>query len=147
MPTDLGEKSDLDVLDHLVDAAGLRVIDVGCGGGRFSIELAKRGATVVGVEPDPVQAQKNRAAEPAPGCTFIQCGGEALPVDDSGQDAVFFFNSLHHVPIDQMATVLGEAARVLTPEGLLYSQEPLMTGGNFALQRHYNDEPGSNSRL
>ena len=91
MMSDLGEKSDLEALDHLVDVAGLRVIDAGCGGGRFSIELAKRGATVVGVEPDPVQAQMNRAAGPVPGLTFIECGGEALPMDDSSQDAVFFF--------------------------------------------------------
>jgi len=140
MVTDLGEKSDLDVLDHLVDVAGLRVIDVGCGGGRFSIELAKRGATVVGVEPDPIQAKKIRAARPAQGCTFVQCGGEALPMDDVSQDAVFFFYSLHHVPLDLMATVLSEAARVLKPEGLLYSLEPLMTGSSFALQRFYNDE-------
>ncbi len=140
MPSELGEKSDLEVLDHLVDVAGLRVIDEGCGGGRFSIELAKRGATVVGVEPDPIQARKNRTAEPVPGVTFIECGGEALPMDDSSQDAVFFFYSLHHVPLDLMATALGEAARVLRPEGFLYSLEPMMTGGSFALQCHYHDE-------
>lgn len=140
MPTDLGEKSDLEVLDHLIDAAGLRAIDVGCGDGRFSIELARRGATVVGVEPDPLQAEKNRAAEPAPGVTFIECGGEALPMDDSSQNAVFFFYSLHHVPLALMATALGEAARVLKPEGLLYSLEPMMTGSSFALQRQYHDE-------
>ncbi len=61
MPNDLGEKSDLEVLDHLVDVAGQRVIDAGCGDGRLSSELAKRGATVVGVEPDPIQARQNRA--------------------------------------------------------------------------------------
>lgn len=140
MPNDLGEKSDLDVLDHLVDVAGLRVIDEGCGDGRFAIELAKRGATVVGVEPDPVQARKNRAAEPVPGLTFIECGGEALPMDDASQDAAFFFYSLHHVPLELMAAALGEAARVLKPEGLLYSLEPMMSGSSFALQRQYHDE-------
>lgn len=140
MPSDLGEKSDLEALDHLVDVAGLRVLDEGCGDGRFSIELAKRGATVIGVEPDPIQARKNRAAEPVPGLTYIECGGEALPMSDASQDAVFFFYSLHHVPLELMATALGEAARVLKPEGLLYSLEPMMTGSSFELQRQYHDE-------
>jgi ubiquinone/menaquinone biosynthesis C-methylase UbiE len=140
MPTELGEKNDLDVLDQLINVTGLRVVDVGCGGGRFSIELAKRGATVIGVEPDPIQAEKNRAADPVPGCTLVECGGETLPMEDASQDAVFFFYSMHHVPFDLMAAVLGEAARVLKPEGFLYSLEPLMTGGSFALQRFYNDE-------
>ncbi|MBT4486749.1 MAG: class I SAM-dependent methyltransferase, partial [Rhodospirillaceae bacterium] len=97
-------------------------------------------ATVIGVEPDPVQAEKNRVAQAVPGCTFIQSGGETLPMADSSQDAVFFFYSMHHVPLDLMATVIGEAARVLRPEGFLYSLEPLMTGSSFALQRFYNDE-------
>ena len=39
-------------------------------------------------------------------------------------DGVFFFRSLHHVPIDAMEAALAEAARVLKPDGFLCVMEP-----------------------
>jgi 2-polyprenyl-3-methyl-5-hydroxy-6-metoxy-1,4-benzoquinol methylase len=38
------------VLEHLEDVAGRWVLDVGCGSGRYSIELALRGAAVLGID-------------------------------------------------------------------------------------------------
>jgi 2-polyprenyl-3-methyl-5-hydroxy-6-metoxy-1,4-benzoquinol methylase len=37
---------------ELVDADGLDVVDVGCGDGRLSFELARQGARVFGIDPD-----------------------------------------------------------------------------------------------
>jgi 2-polyprenyl-3-methyl-5-hydroxy-6-metoxy-1,4-benzoquinol methylase len=39
------------------DVAGKRVIDVGCGEGRFSRMLAERGAASVGIDPTPGAAR------------------------------------------------------------------------------------------
>ncbi len=80
---DLGEADEMDVIDRLVSVAGLNVVDVGCGGGRITRQLAERGALVLGVEPDPIQAEKNRAAEAMPGLSFAR---DRLPLC-SGADA------------------------------------------------------------
>ncbi|MEM6333635.1 MAG: class I SAM-dependent methyltransferase [Planctomycetota bacterium] len=44
------ELLDRPMLDAVGEVSGRRVVDLGCGGGRFSRMLAERGATVVGVD-------------------------------------------------------------------------------------------------
>jgi ubiquinone/menaquinone biosynthesis C-methylase UbiE len=138
---DLGEADEMDVIDRLVPVTGLNVVDVGCGGGRLARQLAERGAKVLGVEPDPVQAEKNRAAEAVPGLAFVEAPGQALPMDDGFMDGVFFSYSLHHVPREHMAGALAEATRVLKPgTGFLYVLEPLLAGSMEAVYRPFHDE-------
>ncbi|MCP5395763.1 MAG: class I SAM-dependent methyltransferase [Sphingomonadaceae bacterium] len=137
---DLGECSDFAAVAQLLPVAGLEVVDIGCGAGATSRELAKMGANVLGVEPDPIQAEKNRAAEPVERLRFAEGGAESLPLEDGSVDAVFFFRSLHHVPIPHMDDALAEAARVLRSGGALCIVEPGMEGSNFALMRPFHDE-------
>lgn len=139
--TDLGEASDFSAVAELLPVAGLKVVDVGCGAGATSRELAAMGAEVLGVEPDPVQAAKNRAAAPVPGLSFAEGGAESLPLEADSVDAVFFFRSLHHVPMAHMGDALTEAARVLKPgTGTLCIVEPGMDGSHFAMMRPFHDE-------
>jgi ubiquinone/menaquinone biosynthesis C-methylase UbiE len=138
---DLGDVDETDVIDRLVPVAGLNVLDVGCGGGRLTRQLAERGANALGVEPDPIQAEKNRAAVVMPGLSFVEASGQALPFEDNFMDGVFFSYSLHHVPREHMDRVLTEAARVLKPKtGFLYILEPLLGGSLEAVYRPFHDE-------
>lgn len=138
---DLGEADEINVIDRLVGLAGLKVMDVGCGGGRVTRQLVGRGAIALGVEPDPIQAEKNRAAESIPGLTFMEAPGQSLPVEDGSMDGVFFSYSLHHVPSKHRDSALVEAARVLKPEtGFLYVLEPMLVGSMDAVYRPFNDE-------
>ena len=140
MRTELGELGDLDALTRLVAIAGLNLIEAGCGAGDTARGLAERGATVLAVEPDAVQAEKNRTAPSTLGVTFVEAGAEALPAENASVDGVLFFRSLHHVPRELMNGALVEAARVLKPEGFLYVAEPGMAGSHFAMMRPFNDE-------
>ena len=137
----LGERTDVEAVAELVSVAGLEVVDVGCGAGKASRELAARGATVVAVEPDPIQAAKNCAADPAPGVVFHEARAERLPVASGSADGVLFFRSLHHVPVERMELALAEAARALKPDaGFLCVIEPGMDGTHFPIMRPFNDE-------
>ncbi|MDE3114601.1 MAG: class I SAM-dependent methyltransferase [Pseudomonadota bacterium] len=137
---DLGEKNDLEAVDALLAVKGSHFIDVGCAAGAQDRELVARGATVLGVEPDPIQAEKNRKAAPLPGLSFVEARAQSLPAESASVDGVFFFRSLHHVPVAEMDAALKEAARVLKPGGCLWIVEPGMTGTHFPVMRPFHDE-------
>ena len=137
---DLGELTDIQAVTHLMDVNGLSLVDVGCGAGHISRALAEMGAVVLGIEPDPAQAERNRSADPLPNVTLLEAGAQAIPADDQSVDGVMFFRSLHHVPRHLMDAALTEAARVLKPEGFLYVVEPGMEGSHYAMMRPFHDE-------
>ena len=137
---DLGQLNDLEAIDKLLSVSGLKLLDVGCASGAQDRELVARGASVLGVEPDPIQAEKNRNAKPLPGLQFVEARAQALPAEDQSMDGIFFFRSLHHVPMEAMDAAFVEAARVLKPDGFLWIVEPGMTGTHFPLMRPFHDE-------
>lgn len=140
MRKDLGEMDDMEAVGHLLSLQGLSLVDAGCGAGGMARALAEQGANVLGIEPDPTQAEKNRASPPAPNVELIEAGAEAIPAEDGSVDGVLFFRSLHHVPGALMDKALVEAARVLKPDGFLYVVEPGMDGNHFEMMRPFHDE-------
>ena len=139
--TDLGELSDVAAIEAVVSVDGLELADLGCGAADNSRQLVRDGARVTGIEPDPIQAEKNRQADPLPGLTLLEGRAEQLPLPDNSVDGVLFFRSLHHVPVDAIDAALREAVRILKPEsGFLCAVEPGMTGSHFAVMRPFHDE-------
>ncbi|GAA0576129.1 class I SAM-dependent methyltransferase [Caenispirillum bisanense] len=130
-----------DVLFEALALEDRAVADIGCGDGGLARALRKAGAArVIGIECSPRQLAKARAAEPVDGVVIIDGVAEALPLLASTQDAVVFFNSLHHVPPQHMAGAMAEAARVLKPGGQLYCSEPVAQGPFYDLCRLVDDE-------
>ena len=107
-------------LDEVVPAwRGLDVLDLGCGGGFMAEPLARRGATVVGVDPCPqaVVAAARHAHATSLAIDYRVGRGEALPLAAHAADVVVCVDVLEHV--DNLGRVLAEIRRVLRPGGLL----------------------------
>jgi len=128
----------------LESVAGLqdpRVLDVGCGDGLLTGELAKAGVRVTGVDPSAVALERARAAHP--GIAFAQTTDDGrLPFDDVAFDAAVCLNVLEHVADTQL--LLSEVRRVLAPGGVFAVAVPfhgrfenvLVALGSF--ERHYD---------
>ncbi len=129
-----------DLLDMLVAVNDRDVADVGCGDGWLARRLAARGARVVGIDPAPAALAAARAAPAVADERYALASAEALPLPNGACDAVIFFNSLHHVPVEQMEAAIGEAVRVCRPGGVVFVQEPLAEGPFFELMRPVSDE-------
>ena len=118
----MDKRRNTDVIVETLALEGKRVIDVGCGDGGLVRRLTRLGAHVLGVECSPRQLAKARAVAPAGDETIVEGVGQALPADDDSADVVIFFNSLHHIPIEHLAKAMAEAARVLKPDGEVYTR-------------------------
>ena len=100
--------------------AGLSALDVGCGGGFLSEDLAKSGLRVTGIDPSEgsLRAAAAHARESGLRIEYRAGSGEGLPFADASFDMVFCCDVLEHV--GNVDTVIREIARVLRPGGLFF---------------------------
>lgn len=116
------------------------VFDVGCGDGKLVRWLAGQGAHATGIDRPEIIAKAVQTPATADE-RFIAGGGQSLPTADASLDAVLFFASLHHVPVDQIPRALDECRRVLKPGGLALILEPCpVMGAYYELTRLFEDE-------
>lgn len=113
---------------RFVDPTGLRVVDIGCGGGIYSTSLAQMGAAqVTGIDSSAqmVQDARHRAeAAGIPAVTFQQGSAERTGLPDVSADLVLQRALIHHLA--DPAAAFAEARRILKPGGTLLVQDRTM---------------------
>ena len=134
--------SNVEIAKELLDLDGKKVVDVGCGEGRFTRFLAKAGAEVTGIDINQTALDRAIAKSLDEGVdvAWKNARAEAMPFKDGELDIVVFSNSFHHVAPERMADALNEAGRTLNPDGVLYIMEPVAAGDYFEATRFVNDE-------
>jgi SAM-dependent methyltransferase len=114
---------------------GERVLDLGCGAGRFVRALGDGGAVPVGVEI--AEAALERARRNAPGADLrLLAADGSLPLEHRSVDLVWCSEVLEHVA--DVAGLLVEVRRVLRPGGRLLATVPFhgrLQGALIALTR------------
>ena len=121
---------------ELVPGAGMATLEVGCGEGRVTRDLVKRGHRVTAV--DATADLLKLAYEADRSADYLRCDAAALPFADKSFDLVVFYNSL--MDIDDMEGSVHEAARVLTVGGKMCAcvTHPIPDSGRFE-----SHEPGA----
>lgn len=106
-----------------------RTLDVGCGEGRLTRELKRRGHDALGVDVAPrlVELARTRDADG----DYRVAAAERLPFDDGSFDLVVAFNVLMNV--DEPRRAIAESARVLRHGGRLCASivHPLASAGSW----------------
>ena len=106
---------------------GVRVLDLGCGGGLLAEEFARLGYHVTGLDPSQASlcvAQKHAVSQELliDYCVGV---GESLPFTNATYDIVACCDTLEHVADWQL--VVRELARVLKPGGIFLYNTPNRT--------------------
>jgi len=97
---------------------GKSALEVGCGGGILTEEIAIFGFDAVGIDPSvqSINTASEHAIENGLKIKYINGTGEELPFHDSIFDVVFCCDVLEHV--QDLAKVISEISRVLKPGGV-----------------------------
>ncbi len=113
--------------------SGLRMLDIGCGGGILSEPLARLGAAVVGIDPSQsnVAAAQQHAGQSGLSIDYRDTSAEALAQAGEAFDVVLAMEVVEHVTDLQL--FLAAAAAMVKPGGLLFVATLNRTIKSFAL--------------
>jgi SAM-dependent methyltransferase len=145
IPWDVTEPPE--ALVHLVESGQVRpgrAVDFGCGGGNYSIYLARQGFDVTGVDisPTAIGIARRRAAQQGARCDFVVADVLGGLTELAGPfDFAFDWELLHHLFPEQRTKYVRNVWEQLVPQGdylsLCFSEQDLQFGGSGK----YRDTP------
>lgn len=112
---------------------GMTVLEVGCGTGTFTRELARCGADIIAIDVSPELLEIARANHSAPSVHYQTENAYALSYPDAAFDSVVGSSVLHHLEVEQ---ALRSIYRVLKPGGTIFFTEPNMLNPQIAVQKN-----------
>jgi 2-polyprenyl-6-hydroxyphenyl methylase / 3-demethylubiquinone-9 3-methyltransferase len=118
---------------RLDSLAGLRILDIGCGGGILSEPLARLGATLVGADPSDsnITVAQRHAAQSGLAIDYRNTTAEALVEAGEAFDVVLAMEVVEHVAEVELFVDL--AASMVKPGGLMFVATLNRTMKSFAL--------------
>ena len=112
---------------------GMSVLELGCGTGYFTRELARSGAEIVAIDVSPELLEIARANCSASSVRYEIQNAYDLSYPDAVFDSVVGSSVLHHLEINE---ALREIYRVLKSGGTIYFTEPNMLNPQIAIQKN-----------
>jgi len=133
-----------DIYDSYIGALATRLpledldlLEIGCGEGRITRDLAPRCRHVVAVDTDRRLVERAMERCSDRGVSFhVVSGGDRLPFPKGSFDVVLYSLSLHHIPREQMGQHLEMTASLLRPDGVIAVIEPA-DGGSYTFAKEY----------
>src|SRR5690348_15117449 len=113
--------------------AGLRILDIGCGGGILAEPLARLGAAIVGVDPSEsnIAVARRHAAQSQLAIDYRTGSAEALAAVGEKFDVVLAMEVVEHVT--DLRRFIDAATALVKPTGLLFVATLNRTMKSFAL--------------
>ena len=102
----------MEKIDQALSLEGMRLLDLGCGNGSYTVELSRRAAWTCGLD-----VQFNHLKSFPGEIPRVQAVGERLPFQDQSFDCITMIEVLEHTHSD--TSVLDECRRVLRSGGKL----------------------------
>ncbi|MEM7125506.1 MAG: class I SAM-dependent methyltransferase [Chloroflexota bacterium] len=133
------------LLTQLQPSPQATILDVGCGFGRHTIELAKRGFTVIGIDPSTamINAARDAAQKENVAVEFFEIGGEDFHHSPPFEIILCLFTTLGQMSNgEDNSGMLMNLYRLLRPDGHLVIEVPQKDTylANLKLHDRFGDE-------
>ena len=112
---------------------GMSVLELGCGTGYFTRELARSRADIVAIDVSPELLEIAKTNTSAPNVRYEIQNAYELNYADAVFDSVVGSSVLHHLELEM---ALREIYRVLKPDGTISFTEPNMLNPQIAIQKN-----------
>ncbi len=92
-----------------------KVLDLCCGAGQATQELVLHFQNVTGLDASPIAIE--RAKQNVPQAKYVESFAEKMPFGDRSFDLVITNTAMHEMDSEQLAQIIQEVNRILTPTG------------------------------
>lgn len=128
----------LETLKKVISLSGKKVLEVGCGNGARTIQIAEVCLEVSAIDPNISALNQAKIDHLRPNIHYALGEADALNFADASFDLVFFTLSLHHVPVAKMDQAIQEAVRVCKKDGHIAFLEPAFEGSFFEAEIRFD---------
>ncbi len=128
----------VDYVERLLgDKRSSRVLDLACGPGLHSQELARRGHTALGIDfsPASIEWAKSTAASESLACEFVRADIRGVDYGTGFDFAMLLFGEMNVFSVDDLKLIVGKARQALNERCvlLLEPHEPGVIRANFEM--------------
>jgi ubiquinone/menaquinone biosynthesis C-methylase UbiE len=126
-----------DILVHLMNCPPDSIVaDIGAGTGNYSRQLAKRGYSVLAIEPSEIMIGQ---AKRHPDVRWIRGYAENIPLGNDSVDAVVCILATHH--FESIESFVSESKRILKPNGhlVIFTFDPNLSVADDWLREYFAD--------
>ena len=125
-------------VEEVVKLQGNSILEIGCGSGTRSFEIAKRCKDLTAIEPDMRLIAQAQETNQASNIEYQIGKAEKLDFADQMFDVAIFTLSLHHVPVEKMDLAINESIRVTKLGGYVIFLEPSTAGTFFEAEIRFD---------
>ena len=127
LPEEVTEKEGKEIADLFFTHEGMKVFDCPCGDGRISIHLARKGASVTGIDINPrfIESAKRRFAKEGFDTDFSVCDMRDASFPGGCDLFLSWFNSFGYFSDEENKKFMHTISDCLRPGGLLVIENPI----------------------
>lgn len=136
----------IQAINSQISLAGATVLEIGCGEGRITRDMAKYASRIVATDLNPAALEQARKTITAKNIEFLYSSNGIPDIPENSFDIVIYTLSLHHIPKNKMVDNLCCSGGLLKKGGKIVVVEPGDGGSFMELKKRFAIGSGDESQ-